>query len=179
MANHARSMVCAISILGNSVRGINAVSWRKSFHTLILPVLTYGLPLYASQKCVVGLTKTLQVAQNNMIQKMTGIFKTTPVDLLHFVAVIFPVKIILPKLLRKYADRVHSLPPSHQLCTLLTSHNPITIWPSWFSISTPIMHLPAPSSLPPLFSFLAHPLLRSKTFKGAMCARLVRHVSFV
>jgi hypothetical protein len=56
MANRARSMVHAISILGNSVRGINATNWRKIFHALILPILTYRLPLYASQKHVVGLT---------------------------------------------------------------------------------------------------------------------------
>jgi hypothetical protein len=67
MANQARSMVHAIGILGNSVRGINAASWRKIFHALILPVLTYSLPLYASQRHIVGLTKTLQVAQNDAI----------------------------------------------------------------------------------------------------------------
>jgi hypothetical protein len=67
MANHARSMVHAIGILGNSVCGINAINWRKIFHALILPILTYSLPLYTSQKYVVGLTKTLQVAQNNII----------------------------------------------------------------------------------------------------------------
>jgi hypothetical protein len=129
MANCARSTVYAIGILGNSVHGINAANWRKIFYALILPVLTYGLPLYASQKHVVGLTKTLQVAQNDMIQKMTGTFKTTLVDPLHFIVVIFPVKILLPKLLREYADRVHHLPPSHQLCTLITLPNPVTIEP--------------------------------------------------
>jgi hypothetical protein len=157
MANRARSMVCAISVLGNSVHGINTASWRKIFHALILPVLTYRLPLYASQKHVVGLTKTLQMAQNDVIQKMTGTFCTTLVDLLHFVAAIFLVKITLTKLLGEYADRVHHLPPSHQLCTLLTSPNPITIWPSWFPISTPLTHLPVPSFPLPLFSFPAHP----------------------
>jgi hypothetical protein len=90
---------------------------------------------------------------------MTGMFKTTLVDPLHYVAVIFLVKILLPKLLEEYADRVHHLLPSTQLRTLLT-HNPVTIWPSWFPISTPITRLPAPSSPLPLFSFLTHPALR-------------------
>ena len=162
MANRARSTVRAISILGNTVRGLHAANWRKVFHALILPVLTYGLPLYASQKHVVGLTKTLQVAQNDAIRKMTGAFKTTPVDPLHFVAAIFPVKILLPKLLGEYSDRVHRLPPSCQLRTLLT-HNPVAIWPSWFPISTPITRLPAPSYQPPIFSFPAHPSQRRWT----------------
>ena len=133
-----------------------AANWCKVFHALILPVLTYSLPLYTSQKHVVGLTKTLQVAQNNMIRKMTGMFKTTLVDPLHFIAAIFLVKILLPKLLREYVDRVHHLLPSCQLHIILT-HNPVAIWPSWFPISTPIMHLPAPSYQLPLFSFPAHP----------------------
>lgn len=67
MANHARSTVRVISILGNTVCGLHTTNWCKIFHALILPVLTYGLPLYTSQKHVVGLTKTLQVAQNNAI----------------------------------------------------------------------------------------------------------------
>jgi hypothetical protein len=44
-------------------------------------------------------------------KKMTDAFKTTPVDPLHFVVVIFPVKILLPKLLREYIDRVYCLLP--------------------------------------------------------------------
>jgi hypothetical protein len=88
---------------------------------------------------------------------MTSTFKTTLIDPLHFVAAFFLVKVQLPKLLREYADRVHCLLPSHQLCTLLTSHNPVAIWPSWFPIFTPITCLPAPSFPLPLFSFLAHP----------------------
>jgi hypothetical protein len=167
-------MVHAISILGNSVCSINAANWRKIFHALILPILTYGLPLYASQKHVVGLIKTLQVAQNNAIRKITGMFKTTPVDLLHFIAAIFPVKILLPKLLSKYADRVHCLPPTAQLHTLLT-YNPVTIWPSWFPISTPITCLLAPSSPPPLFSFL---VLRSCPTIFLLSHALLRLISY-
>ena len=158
MANRARSTMRAISILGNSVRGIHAANWRKIFHALILPVLTYGFPLYASQKHVVGLTKTLQVAQNDALQKMTGAFKTTPVDPLHHIAAIFPVKIQLLKLLGQYADRVQRLPPTVQLRTIIHT-NPAAVWPSWFPISTPILRLPAPSSDPGPFSFPAHPVL--------------------
>jgi hypothetical protein len=156
IANCARSMVHAIGVLGNSVRGMNAANWRKLFHALILPILTYSFPLYASQQHVVGITKTLQMAQNNAIRKMTSTFKTTPIDPLHFVAAIFPVKVLLPKLLGEYTDRVHHLLPSCQLCTLLTS-NPVAIWPSWFPISTPITCLPAPSHILLVFSFSAHP----------------------
>jgi hypothetical protein len=41
MANWARSMVKALGVLGSSVRGISFLSWRRLFHSLILPILTY------------------------------------------------------------------------------------------------------------------------------------------
>ena len=89
---------------------------------------------------------------------MTGAFKTTPVDPLHHIAAIFPVKIQLQKLLGLYTDQVHCLLPTVQLRTIQHT-NPVAVWPSWFPISTPISHLPAPSSDFGPFSFLAHPAL--------------------
>ena len=43
MATRAKSTVQAINILGNSVRGLDLAGWRKIYHALILPVLTYGV----------------------------------------------------------------------------------------------------------------------------------------
>ena len=47
MANRARSTICSLHILGNSIRGIDYAAWRQVFHTIVLPVLTYGTPLWA------------------------------------------------------------------------------------------------------------------------------------
>ena len=78
MATRAKSTVQAINILGNSVRGLDLAGWRKIYHTLILPVLTYGLPLYAS-RIKKGAVKVLQVVQNAALRKICGVFKTMPV----------------------------------------------------------------------------------------------------
>lgn len=42
MANQVRSTVKALGVLGNSVRGLPFRSWCKLFHSIILPILTYG-----------------------------------------------------------------------------------------------------------------------------------------
>ena len=41
MANHARSTIHGVSILGNSVQGLNFLNWRKVYNALVIPMLTY------------------------------------------------------------------------------------------------------------------------------------------
>jgi len=91
MANRARSTIRALSILGNSVRGLDYANWRKIFHSLILPVLTYGFPLYSTLARNKGLMDILQVAQNDAVRKMSGAFKTTPIVPLHYLMAIPPL----------------------------------------------------------------------------------------
>jgi len=43
MANCAKSTIRGISILGNSVRGLNFLHWRQVYNALIVPILTYRL----------------------------------------------------------------------------------------------------------------------------------------
>jgi hypothetical protein len=42
MANRARSTVWGISILGNTISGLNLLNWRKVYNALVIPILTYG-----------------------------------------------------------------------------------------------------------------------------------------
>lgn len=72
MANRACSTTHTLSTLRNSIRGLDYANWRKLFHALILPVLTYGFPLYSTQPCNKGLLEILQVAQNNIVHKISG-----------------------------------------------------------------------------------------------------------
>jgi len=98
IANHTRSTICALSILRNSVRGLDYANWCKLFHSLILPVLTYGFPLYSTLACNKGLINILQVAQNDTVRKMSGTFKTTPIVPLHYLMAIHPINLTLSKL---------------------------------------------------------------------------------
>ena len=117
MATWAKSTVQAINILGNSVQGLDLARWRKIYHVLILPVLTYRLPLYAS-RIRKGLIKVLQVTQNTALCKICRVFKTTSVELLPYMSAILLMSVYVPMALAKYGDRLSHLPPTHMIHTL-------------------------------------------------------------
>jgi len=123
MANRARSTARALQILGNSVRGLDYANWCKIFHALVLPVLTYGFPVYSTQPRIKGLLATLQVAQNVLIRKMSGCFKTTPVTPLHYLVAIPPISLTIKKLISTFTLCIQKLPLSWTKST--PSRNPV------------------------------------------------------
>ena len=122
-------------------------------------MLTYGLPLYTSQKHIKGLTRTLQVAQNDALRKICGIFKTTPVELLPYLSAILPMSAQVPLLLAKFGDRLSRLPPDTLIRTLPSS-NPVARWQSSHEPHTCITRLALSYNLTLPFSYPAHPALR-------------------
>jgi len=46
MANHAHSTIRGISILGNSVRSLDFLNWRRIYNALVIPILTYSTPVW-------------------------------------------------------------------------------------------------------------------------------------
>lgn len=151
MANRASSTARAVNVLGNSVRGLDYANWRKIFYVLILPVLTYGFPVYTPNKHPVGLFKTLQVAQNVMIRKLSGAFKKTiPVEPLHYLMAILPSSLYVTKLLFPYKDRVRRLPPFAQLRTLLHT-NPAAYWRLSLQPETALSCILPSDTIPPPF----------------------------
>jgi len=168
MANRARSTVRALSILGNSVRGLDYANWRRVFHSLILPVLTYGFPLYSTQPRIKGLLDILQVAQNDAVRKMSGAFKTSPIVPLHYLMAIPPIPLTISKLTSVYRLRIQRLPPSTLIRTL-TTFNPAADWHLSLNPSTCLSRL-LPDSFPPFIypsptyeSFWTHPQVRDNT----------------
>ena len=149
MANRARSTIRALSILGNSVRGLNYANWHKLFHALVLPVLTYGFPLYSTQPCNKGLLDILQVAQNDMVRKMSGTFKTTPIVPLHYMMAIPPLPLSIKKLTAVFRLRIQRLPPSTLIRTI-TSSNPAADWHLSLNPPTALTRL-LPDLFPPFF----------------------------
>ena len=158
MATRAKSTVQAINILGNSVRGLDLAGWRKIYHALVLPVLTYGLPLYAS-RIRKGAVKVLQVAQNAALRKICGVFKTTPVEPLPYMSAILPMSVYIPMALAKFEDRLSRLPPTHMLRTLPSSCNAVARYQSSLEPRTCITRLAPSINFSPPFSFPAHPAL--------------------
>jgi len=168
MANQACSTVRTLSILGNSVRGLDYASWRRVFHLLVLPVLTYGFPLYSTQPHIKGLLDILQVAQNDAVHKMSGAFKTTPIVPLHYLMAIPPIPLTISKLTSIFRLRIQQLPPSTLIRTI-TTYNPAADWHLSLHPSTCLSRL-LPDCFPPFFypsptyeSFWTHPQVCDNT----------------
>jgi len=174
MANRARSTARALNILGNSIRGLDYANWRRVFHALILPVLTYGFQLYSTQPHNKGLLKTLQIAQNVMVRKMSGCFKTTPVVPLHYLMAIPPISHTLKKLTSVFILRIQRLPP-FSLIRTITVTNPAADWHLTIQPETALTRL-LPTSYPPFFfpsspsqNLWTHPRVRDNTIIKLSC----------
>jgi len=46
MVNHAHSTIHGISILRNSIRGLDFMNWQHIYNTLVIPVLTYSTQVW-------------------------------------------------------------------------------------------------------------------------------------
>jgi hypothetical protein len=165
MANRARSTIRALHILGNSIRGLDFANWRKVFHAIVIPVLTYGAPIWATGTHIKRLIHIAQVAQNDALRRISGCFRTTPMEPLHYLLAILPLKLTLDKLTRSFSDRLKRLPPSHAL-RALPSHNPAACWPDFQSRVPSALLTLMPTSFPPytaptISSAWTHPLVHS------------------
>ncbi len=151
MCNRARATVRALHLLGNSIRGLDYANWRRVFHAIVLPTLTYGAPIwYSHQGARDALVKMAQVAQNDAIRRIAGCFHTTPVLPLHHLMAILPIHYTLGKLRASFTDRLTRLSPSHLLRTLPHS-NSAAIWPAHSSPPSTLINL-SPSFFPPYFA---------------------------
>jgi hypothetical protein len=111
MINHARSSIRGLSVLGNSIRGLDFMNWRKVYNAVIVPSLTYGVPVWYTGHHQKGLIKRMQIAQNEGLRKMARVFRTTPVEPLHNLTRIPPISYVLDKLTQSYSQCLAGLPP--------------------------------------------------------------------
>jgi hypothetical protein len=141
MVNCACSTIRDISILGNSIRGLDFINWWRVYNALVIPTLTYGAQVLYTGVQQKRLLNHLQITQNEGLCKMTGVFRTTPTEPLHNLARIPPIPYLMKKLMHSYAHRLWDLPSSVKVCTILTS-NLCQYWPEYVN---PITNLSRPS----------------------------------
>ena len=144
MAARAQSSFRGL-LLGNSVCGIDFHNWRLVFHAITLPVLLYGLPIW-SHRAPKSLIRILQVAQNVAIRKISGTFCTTPVEPLHNMLAIPPIKYTIAKYQEAFTARLSKLPLTALLCTL-PSNDPSAFYLPPNPLPTPLTSL-LPTSFP-------------------------------
>jgi hypothetical protein len=96
-----------------------------------------------------SLIHRLQVAQNEGLCKMMGIFKTTPIDPLHNLTGVPPISYVLPKLMHSYSNRLQGLPARAKVRTIL-SEDQCHYWPDYITPTTNLRSaFHAPSEHPP------------------------------
>jgi hypothetical protein len=119
------------------------------YNALIIPTLTYGAQVWYTSKGQKSLVHRLQVAQNEGLRKMTGIFKMTPVDPLHNLTGVPPISYVLPKLMHAYSNHLQELPTRAKVRTILSEDQ----CRYWLAYVTPMTNLRAafraPSIYPP------------------------------
>ena len=108
MCNRARASLKSLQILGNSVRGLDFASWRLAYNAICLPVLTYGIALWA-HKGLEKHFKQVELVQNQAVRLISGSFRTAPLEPLHQILAIFPIKPRAQMLLSNVALRYCSL----------------------------------------------------------------------
>ena len=98
-----------MKILGNSIRGITPSQKRILYLTTVLPVLTYGFPIWYRPKArgCRTLYKKLEVIQHAAARWITGGFPTAPSGGLEILGRLAPLDANLDRLYRKAAVRLH------------------------------------------------------------------------
>ena len=145
MAVCARSSLCGLSLLGNSVWGLKFDNWHHVFHAITLLVLLYGLLLW-SYHPPAHIIRTLQVAQNEAVQCISRTFHTTPVNPLHNMLAIPPIHFTIAKYRTAFSAHLSHLPPTANLRTI-TSVDQAAFFTPPIPIPTPLTSL-LPSSFP-------------------------------
>jgi hypothetical protein len=106
------------------------MNWRKVFNAIVIPTLTYGVPVWYTGKRQKGLINRMQIAQNEGLRKMTGVFRTTPVEPLHNLTRVPPISYVLDKLILSYSQRLEGLPPQCKTRTIITADQ-CRYWPAY------------------------------------------------
>ena len=86
----------------------------------IIPILTYGAPVWYTGVSQKGLINTLQTAQNEGIRKITGVFRTTPTSITENMIGIAPIKYLLPRIIHSFRNCLIATNPKHILHSILT-----------------------------------------------------------
>ena len=138
MCNRARASLKSLQILGNSVRGLDFASWRLAYNAVCLPVLTYGLALWAPRALKKHYNQ-VEAVQNLAVRLISGSFRTAPLEPLHQILAILPIKTRSHMLLLNAALRFCRLPRESQVLKRLE-----TAWEGWTSPTEQDLPLPVP-----------------------------------
>ncbi|PCH36556.1 hypothetical protein WOLCODRAFT_82532 [Wolfiporia cocos MD-104 SS10] len=114
MARRATTQAIALRMLTNTICGLNIYPARHLYTATILPILTYGAPLYYNAHRQQTLIRPITLAQNQSLRWLLGAFCTTPISSLETLSAILPIPIYLQRLNDTTAIRLRTLPTQSQ-----------------------------------------------------------------
>jgi len=138
MTNHTCSTLRGINLLGNSIHRLDFLNWHKVYNALIIPTLTYGAQVWYTGINQKGLICQLQIAQNEGIRKITGVFKITLVEPLHNLTGIPPISYFMNKLMHSYTNRLQAMAAYAKVQQVLTEDR-CHYWPIYIHPSTNLL----------------------------------------
>jgi len=113
----------AIRQLANTEKGLSTYAIRQLYQSCVIPVADYGSEIWWNgQETMV--TK-LQKVQSAAARRITGAFRTTPINILDAEAGLLPAAVRLNYNQTRYAVRLLTLPPTHPLIQRLPASFPV------------------------------------------------------
>ena len=105
------------------------------YNAIVVPILTYRTPVWYTGVGQKSLVQCLEVAQNEGIRKITGVFRMTPIEPLVNLTRIPPLSFVLPKLTHTFTLRLQGLNPRTKVRTVLADDQ-CCYWPKHFTPPT-------------------------------------------
>jgi hypothetical protein len=98
MANRGACKVAGLRMLGNTVCGLSHRHLRYLYKSVIIPTITFCVPIWYTGIRQKMLIDKLEKAQNNMLRQICGAFRTSPIAVLQTIASIPPLSLQLAHL---------------------------------------------------------------------------------
>jgi hypothetical protein len=112
MAAKGLSVIAGLRVLANCVRGISVAHARLLYKVCVMPILTYGSPIWYTGVRQKHLFQPLIKAQNTGLRWLLGAFSTSPVPAMEHAASILPIPLALRRLSENAASRLHPKLPN-------------------------------------------------------------------
>ena len=145
--NRAFSTIRALRMLGSSIRSLGTLQKRHAYQACVLPVLSYGLPLWFAENGAGVKTRLSKVnkVHTHACKWITGCFRTTPIGAREVIAGLPPLVTLLNAQLHGFRARITALPPNHVLCSTMSQK-----WtnPAYASVSRKTRPAHLPSDVP-------------------------------
>ncbi|KAF8657985.1 hypothetical protein AX14_007769, partial [Amanita brunnescens Koide BX004] len=113
--NRAFSTIRALRMLGSSIRGLGTLQKRHAYQACVLPVLSYGLPLWFAENGAGGKSQLLKInkVHTHACKWITGCFRTMPIGAREVIAGLPPLVTLLnAQLHHRILNLYHHLPDS-------------------------------------------------------------------